>query len=309
VSIVCATHRPDPRFDLLAESLGSQLGDDGAEVQVIVVDGLHDAERGELLLAQTGDRFALEHVPAKPTAWNGAYRVAANDYYAPASARNTAIVHASAPYVAFVDDWSTLQADWWTRVRSAAANGHVVAGAIHTRWGDGGRLERDRRWTLGESAHAVPVGAGNLAEANCAAPRDLLVSVNGFDELCDPAGNEGYHLGTRLSWAGAEVLYDRRMLSVRSAERHRHDVVRRFDRVTDRVPYMNTLRGFGVAQRSFDGPFDSSHLVWDVLFGRHEKGSLGNHYDLATLSVDDLPATAERLPLTHWLDGRSLGRL
>jgi len=309
VSIVCPTHRPDPRFSLLADSLAPQLGDDAAEVQVIVVDGLHSAVRGEQLLAQAAGRFALEHVPAKPTPWNGAYRVTSNEYCATASAHNTGIVHALAPYVVFVADWTTLLPGWWSELRSAARHGQVLTGAIHEQGGDAGQIELDRRWKLGEDSHGVPVGGGNLAAANFGAPRELLVAVNGFDELCDPAGREDYHLGTRLEWAGATVLYDRRVTSIRNAERHRHDVVRRLDRVSDRAAYMNTLRGFGVSARSFDGPFDSSHLVWDVLFGRRESGSLGNHYELAELGVEELPATAEQLPLTHWFDGQPLGRL
>ena len=308
VTIVCATHRPDPRFPLLADSLATQLGNDADEVQVLVVDGLHSSVRGEQLLAQSAGRFALEHVPAKPTPWNGPYHVAANEYYATAGARNTGIVHASG-YVVFVDDRSTLLPGWWAQVRSAARNGQVVAGAVHGQWSGGGQADRDRRWGLGSDKRAVPVGGGNLAAANFGAPRELLVEVNGFDELCDPAGLEDYHLGIRLEWAGATVYYDRRMASVREADRHRHDVVRRLDRVTDRPTYMNTLRAFGVAERSFDGPFDTSHLVWDVLFGRRDRRSLGNHYELAGLSVTGLAATAERMPLTHWIDGHQVGRL
>jgi hypothetical protein len=308
-SIVCATHRPDPRFSLLADSLARELGDNAAEVAVIVVDGLHSAGRGEQLQTHVAGRFALEHVPAKPTPWNGAYGVTPNGYYATASARNTGIVHAAAPYVVFVDDCSTLLPGWWTAVRSAAAHGQVVTGAVHRQWSPSSNPEPDRRWKLGDENRAVPVGGGNLAAASFGAPRELLVEVNGFDELCDPAGGEDYHLGTRLEWAGASVLYDRRMASVRNGERHRHDVVRRLDRLTDRAAYMNTLRGFGVSQRSFDGPFDSSHLVWDVLFGRRERRSLGNHYELAELSVEELSATAEHLPLVHWFDGHPVGRL
>ena len=309
ISIICATHRPDPGFALLAASLAAQLGDDAAEAQVIVVDGLHSTERREVLAAQAAERFALEHVPAKPTAWNGAFRFSTNEYSAAASARNTGLVHASAPYVAFVDDRSELQPGWWRALCAAARSGQVVTGAVHARWGRTGSLERDARWKLGAEARPVAVGGGNLAEANFAAPRELLMAVNGFDELCDPAGYEGYQLGTRLAWTGASVLYDRRMASIRSAERHRHDVVRRLDRLTDATAYMNALRGFGVSRRAFDGPFDSSHLVWDVLFGRGERDSLGNHYRLADLSVEALAATAEQLPLAHWFDGRPLGGL
>jgi glycosyltransferase involved in cell wall biosynthesis len=291
VSIVCVTHRADPGFSAFADSLAPQIGDDA---EVIVVDGLHREGRVQ------DDRLALRHVPAKPTAWNGPYGVTTNAYCAIASARNTGIVHARAPYVAFVDDCSVLAPGWWDELSRAAGEGAVLTGAVHT--GD----ERDPRWSLGDD---VPVGPGRLAPASFCAPRELLVQLNGFDELCDPAGHEGYNLGVRLQWAGAQIVYNRRMASTRSAARHRHDVVRRLDRTAGLSAYMSTLHGFGVSKRHFDGRLDASHLGWDVLFGRREVASIGNHYELARLTPENVGATAEQLPLTHWFDGFPLGRL
>jgi hypothetical protein len=317
VSIVCATHRPDPHFDWLLDGLSAQLGDSAGEVELVVVDGLHGPERTELLTAEVAGRFALTHVAPKPTPWNGTHGIPLNEYYAPASARNSGIVHASGAYIVFQDDCSMLAPDWWSEVKAAAAAAEVVTGACHTLWelprggaaGTEGYLEPDRRWHLGDDRRWTAVGGGNLAGASFGAPRELLLAVGGFDELCDPVGFEDNHLGARLEWAGAAVHFSRRMLSTRAGERHRRDVVRRLDRVIDHEPYMSTLRSFGVTRRVYDGEWNCSHLVWDILFGTRETSSIGNHYVLGALRGDDLPQTAEQMPLEHWIDGSPIGRL
>ena len=133
--------------------------------------------------------------------------------------------------------------------------------------------------------------------------------MNGFDELCDPVGGSEAQLGHRLEWAGASLRYSRRMLTIRCAERHRRDVVRRLDKVTDIEPYLARLQELGVSQRSFDGAWDSSHMILDLLFGLRETRSMGNCYDLRELSAATLLETVERFPLHHWFDCQPLATM
>ncbi len=320
VTVVYATHRPEPRFEWFADSLAAQLGDDRVELEVIVVDGLADEERRQGFESAVGGRFGARVVPAKPTPWNGPYRLTGNEFYAGASARNTGIVCATAPYVVFQDDCSVLMPGWWDEVREAARKGLVVAGACHGHRRmvvEGGVLVRSRaelegidpRWRFGSDTELVRIGGGQLATGAFGLPRALLLELNGLDELCDPVGVEVAQLGRRLELAGATILYSRRMLAVRSSERQLHDVVRKLDKATDSAGYMEKLAEFGVSNRFFDAAWTSSNLLLDLLFGAREAASLGNGYELARLEEADLVTTGESFPLDHWFDGQPLAEM
>ena len=320
VTIVYVTHRPEPRFAWFADSLAAQLGDDREEVEVIVVDGLADEERRRAFETGVGDRFAVRVVPAKPTPWNGPYRLTGNEYYGAASARNTGIVCATAPYVVFQDDCSILMSGWWAEVRKAARKDRIIAGACHGHRRmvvddgilTGSRAEPagiDRRWRFGSDTEPVRIGGGELGGGSFGVPRPLLLAINGFDELCDPIGVEIAQLGRRLELGGTPILYSRRMLTVRSVERHVQDVVRTLDKAIDSADYMAKLAEFGVSNRFFDGTWTSSNLLLDVLFGTRDAAALGNDYELALLEESDLVASGEGFPLDHWFDGQPLAEM
>jgi hypothetical protein len=176
------------------------------------------------------------------------------------------------------------------------------------------------------TGHFGPPAAGAEVVAVDAAPANVeLVGAaarrSGFERLrvLDASSLEDLDVGhadavrVRHATPGAvRVALEAPAVTLAAGHRGEADrlvVVRRLARVAGGGAYMNTLRGSGVPQRSFDGPFESSHLVWDLLFGRRESANLGNHWELAQLTVAELPATAERLPLAHRLDGQALGRL
>jgi GT2 family glycosyltransferase len=320
VSIVHVTHRREPAFAWFVDSLARQLRS-GDDVEVVFVDGLHGPERSRQLAQTVAGRFPFRHVPPKPTAWNGPHRRTRANYSAVGSARNTGIVYARHPYIVFVDDACVLMGGWWEQVRAAARNARVVGGAYQKHYEmtvHGGvlissRLEadgQDSRWDRGDDATAVPIGGGDLFGAGLAAPRELLVELNGFDELCDPTGGEDYHLGLRIELSGVPLHYCRAMLVVESQELHLQapDVVRRAETL-DPASYRRRLREFGVAQRSTAGPCDAGHMILDILLGTRAVTTMGNHYALRTLTEFDLPGTAERLPHSYWFDHRPLSLL
>ncbi len=320
LSVVYVTRRAEPRFDWFADSLASQLGGEES-LEVVFVDGFHSAGRSAALAGIVRGRFPYRHVPPKPSPLSGPYRLTAREYFAAASARNTGIVYARHPYVVFVDDVSVLLPGWWKEVRRAARLRYVVAGAYQKHFEmtveDGllvaSRSEPagiDSRWALGDSGGLVPIPGGQLYGSSVGVPRDALLAVNGFDELCDSAGGEDYQLGVRLEWAGEAIYYSRAMLTVESEELHRQGAaLGGIDRTLDEAAYMSLLRTFGVGRRTTDGPREMGFMVLDILYGTHSVRSLGNSYSLAELREEDLPGLVERFPRRHWFTGEALSDL
>jgi hypothetical protein len=341
VTVVYLTHRPISRFDWFADALAHQLDRaDGAaatsDLEVLVVDGLHDAARASAIATAVAGRFPCRAVPSKPTPFNGPHRLTRTEYFAAASARNTGLIHAQHAYVVFVDDLSVPMDGWWGEVARAAREGCVIAGAYQKRRdmvvdrGElvGSRVESagiDSRWPLGRDDDWVPIAGGQLFGCSFGAPRDLLLSINGCDELCDSIGGEDWQLGWRLEWAGASLVYSRRMLTIESEELHQqpNGLTRRDPLLSSRA-YERRLREFGVTRRSSSGAHDSSHMIVDLLFGTKCTQPLGNYYALdereagpvsdvsgadGTWQMAMLARMPSRFPRTHWFDGRPLSAL
>ncbi len=340
LSIVYITERARPRFDWFADSLANQLADAGAgeseragrngTVELIVVDGHHSPERAAEFARIVGGRFPMRHVPPKPTPYNGAHRLTQRPYSAISSARNTGILHASAPYVVFVDDCCLLADGWWQEVADAAANGYVLAGTYENRvnmrvergrlLGDdglgAGAAARDSRWELGDEQALVQIVGSQLFGCGLGVPRALLLQINGFDELCDPIGGEDSNLGIRLEWSGARIFLSRRMLAIKDGERHRDDTTIRLDRghapdgPLDPERYIACLAEFGVGARTIaDGAWDCSHLCLDLLYGTRSCLALGNYYELSSLSVEQLQQTVADFPERYWATGEPIATL
>ncbi len=317
VSIVYATHRKQPLFEWFADGLVRQLEDD--QVEVVLVDGLPSTFRRARFEEIVAGRFAFAYVEAKPTVFNGPYQRTSRPLFAAASARNTGIVYASHPYIAFADDCSVPMQGWWEEVLQAARHQYVVAGSYH-KYANmrviNGVLESssvrlsgiDTRWGLGDDRRVVQVEGGQLYGNGMGVPRDAMLDVNGFDELCDGVGGEDYNLGIRLEFAGHRVLYSRRMLAVESDDHAARDPipVERIDPLLDERSYLERLASFGVTRRTIEGRCDASHMALDLVYGLRQPQSIGNHFDLRKLRPADLPLTTRGLPTTFWFDGRQM---
>jgi GT2 family glycosyltransferase len=321
VSVVYVTHRQEPQFDWFADGLARQLEDDD-EVEVVVVDGLPSPHRGARFEAIVAERFAFTYAEAKPTAFNGPHQRTSRPLFAAASARNTGVVHASRPYLAFVDDCSVPMPGWWDEVREAARHQYVVAGAYQKHMNmqvSDGLLESstveplgvDSRWALGDDRRVVEITGGQLYGASLGVAREVMLDVNGFDELCNGIGGEDYNLGIRLEMAGHRVFYSRRMTTIESED---HAALyplpfARIDPVLDERAYRERLAGFGVSKRIIEGRCDASHMALDLVYGLGKPQSIGNHFEMRDVQPADLPATSQGLPTTFWFDGRPLADL
>jgi hypothetical protein len=329
VSIVYITQRAEPRFDWFADSLAFQLdaSDSADEVELIAVDGLISPERRERFARIVDGRFALRHVAPKPTPYNGAHRLTKQAYSTISSARNTGIVHARSPYVIFVDDCGMLAEGWWEEARSAARHEYVLAGTYENRHDlrvERGRLPHedsstraaiDHRFEHGDDRALVQIVGTQLFGCVLGAPRELLLALNGFDELCDPVGGEDTQLGVRLEWSGERIYFSRRAMIVKDHLRHRGDSVAGIDRPAvdgsafDRDRYTACLAEFGVRERTFDGAWNLSHLCLDVLYGTRSQRALGNYYELRELTEDDLAGLPDAFPEAYWATGEPIASL
>lgn len=319
VSIVYVTQRSEPRFEWFADGLSRGLEDD--ELEVIMVDGLHSAERGARFEQIVGGRFPFRHVRAKPSPFCGPHRLTRRDWAAPASARNTGVVYASHPYVVFVDDLSVPGPAWWSAARDAAAHRYVAAGAyakhLELEVADGVVVSSrptaegvDSRSQIQPDARLARVGGGALYGCSFGAPKSLLLELNGLDELCDSIMGEDSQLGFRIEHAGIPIYYDRRMFTIESEElHHQGEPPARLEAVIHPALYMARLREFGPRRRSVPGRCDTTHLLFDIVHGTRATESLGNYYRLADLTPDSLESLRDAFPRHHWFDQRPLAEM
>lgn len=321
LSIVYSTIRPDPAFAWFADGLARQLTDVEVDLELVVVDGIDGPERAGLFADAIGNRFPLTYTPAKPTVFNGPHQRTARPMFAASSARNTGIVFTTKPYVVFVDDCAVLMPGWLDEALEASRHRYVVAGAYKKHWAmvvsDGElvtsdeRVNVDVRWDAGDDRQVVPIEGGQLYGCSLGIPRDVLVDIGGFDEICDGIGGEDYQLGIRLEFAGHRLFYARSMMIVESEEHHRGSgaAVTRVDPELDERSYMSRLAEFGVRQRATTGRLDASHMVLDLLHGLRHVEPIGNHYRLGELNPSDLGDTIDGLPDSFWFDRRAFSDL
>ena len=134
LTIAYMTNRREPRVDWFFASLARELSTAAAgelgNLRCVVVDFWADESgRRATFAALAPAGVELVHVPPKPTVWQGPHRLTGRDYFAAASARNTALCLAPDGWIAYVDDLSVLLPGWLAACRQGCQVHGVVCGA------------------------------------------------------------------------------------------------------------------------------------------------------------------------------------
>jgi hypothetical protein len=314
ISIVWNTMRQVSAFGWFADGLARQLGND--DVEVIIVDALWTPERATQFNKIINGRFPHRHIAPMPNPYRGPHRVTRHEYFAVAGSRNTGTVLARAPYMVFVDDAGVPMPGWWPAAREAARSGIVMTGAWQKRWSmlvkDGCLVASrgaliDPRWHYGRDDRPTRIDGAHLYSGSMGAPRQIMIDLNGFDELCDGVGGEDFQLGIRIARAGIPLYYHRGMLTIESEELHRIGTGRNtYNPRLEEHDYMRRLAEFSVSERGLRTSFEAADMIVDLAYGAPSLRALGNWYSLGELDETTIGDVADRFPTHHWFDGRPL---
>jgi hypothetical protein len=214
LTIAFITARLDPMLSALIASLAPQMRA-GDEVSLLVVDAL-GRSLGDLGLIQAVRFRTARSMLPKPNIWQGPHRIAPQNYFANANARNTAFVYCDDDYIAFLDDRTTLDPTWLDAVRQGERErASVLCGPVdkHLSGQDAvtwGPISYDSR-TKHAPNGLINCGGSWCFGANFALPLEWALAVNGCEEGCDPVGCEDYIFGSMLSNAGRRIDFTLKM--------------------------------------------------------------------------------------------------
>jgi hypothetical protein len=217
LTIAYVTSRRDCRIEWFLDSLAPQI--QGRAICIMAVDHFYN-ERSMPSLLQS---------PPKPNVWNGPHRLTSEDWFAMASARNTALCLCDTTYLAYVDDLSVLMPGWLDAVYEAVEGNYIGCGAyrkvknlvvengIPVSFEEGGT---DNRISL-VSQDVTDCNGAWLYGCSLVAPVEALLSVDGWPEsICDGMGFEDCLMGIVLKNNGNTLKFDRRMMTLEAEELH-----------------------------------------------------------------------------------------
>lgn len=229
-TIAYLTNRRAPMVEWFLDSLHRELGGDYGNVRIVIVDFYAD-EPGRRDAFAKAAHSEIIHVTPKPSSWCGKHRYTSKNYFDAAGARNTAICYAPDGFLVFVDDLSVLLPGWIRGVQSAIAGRYVVQGAykkVRDLVVSSGNIVSftenpsgvDCRWTYGNDLGPVPGRDNQCYGCSFGAPIEAFLATNGQDEAASGMGFEDVLFGIALAHHGWRFMYDRRMATYESEERH-----------------------------------------------------------------------------------------
>lgn len=264
------TGRVDPRLHWMIESLMPQMRSDD-EIELLVIDALGRSmpTLDPWFLSRPFRSFRARS--PMPNIWQGKHRVTRSDFWATATARNTALVLCNTPYIAFVDDRCHLGPDWLSSVRRYEDVQDAVLVGSYDKYEDGNKTSEDHRRLLEPSGkrNCTP---GWLYGCSFALPLAWCLEVNGFEEGTNGLTGEDYIFGLMLANAD-----------------HALDFVPEMFVYQDRSQGNVTCKGIYTCMDKGVSPNDKSHAALDR-FGTRTRTEFTP--DLAKLRSERLRAEA-----------------
>lgn len=297
ITFIYITCRENPRLEWFVDSLYSQVIDskfDIRKIQLVVVDYelQYKPNRRDYISTIINSRFEYVHVPPKPNPYQGPYKLTKINYHSCSVPRNTGICYAKYQYIAFIDDLSVMEPNSFNEIIECAKKNIVVAfaykkvyelsvenGSIKTKREHPGGI--DSRWNQGSEFRQI---GGSQLFGYSASPLDVLLRVNGYDQICDSMGGEDYQYGMRVEKLRVPIFYNRKVIFYESEEyADQGNIFIRRDPLLTKETYDSLMKKYGITRRWVpDARTDLSHLVLDMLT-RDKYLSEGNTYTLKEL--------------------------
>jgi hypothetical protein len=297
ISFIYTTCRKNPKFDWFIDSLYNQVVEekfDCSNIEIVMVDFelQYDESRKEVMKQIVNNRFKFTHVEPMPSPWQGKYRLTSRDCFSASLARNTGICYVSNSYLCFVDDLSVLEPGSFKHIIEYANQNIVVAFGYKKVWDldvENGKIIHkretpagiDSRWNQGEDYRKI---GGSQLFGYSASPLSVLLSVNGYDEICNSIGGEDYHYGMRIEKLNIPIFYSKKVVFNESENlADQGNVFLRRDPLLETNHYNSLLEKYGVNHRWVpNARTDISHFVLDLLT-RNKSWAEGNNYTLTDL--------------------------
>jgi glycosyltransferase involved in cell wall biosynthesis len=297
LSFVYTTCRKNSKFEWFIDSLYNQVIDqkfDTSKIEIVMVDFelQYDDSRRETMQQIVNNRFQFTHVAPMPSPWQGKHKLTSRNCFSASLARNTGICYVSNSYVFFIDDLCVLEPGSFKHMVEYAQQNIVVAFAYKKVWDlevDNGNITNkretqagtDSRWNQGPEFRRI---GGSQLFGYSGSPLSILISVNGYDEICNSIGGEDYHYGMRIEKLNIPIFYSRNVIFYESEDlSDQGNVFLRRDPLLETDVYSNLLKKYGAAQRWVpNARTDISHFVLDLLT-RNKSWTEGNNYNLVEL--------------------------
>ncbi len=143
-------------------------------------------------------RFYYQLIAPKPSRWRGPHRLTNNDYWDKANASNTGICVAENEYLAFIDDSTIVDRNWFVTLLQAMQMGVPMAGG-YKYLKPGAKIDENGQILHGEVdsddyrlrkySYAQPcTEPGEMFGGNMGLPAELAYRCEGYDEIMSGSG-------------------------------------------------------------------------------------------------------------------------
>lgn len=297
LSFVYTSCRKNPKFEWFVDALYNQVVEENFDtslIEIIMVDFelQYDETRKETMQNIINNRFKFTHVEPMPSPWQGKYKLSSRDCFSASLARNTGVCYASHPYIFFIDDLCVLGPGSFKHMVEYAKQNIVVAFSYKKVWElevNNGNIINKREtpggtdFRINQHGEFVKI-SGSQLYGYSGSPLSVLLSVNGYDEICNSVAGEDYHYGMRIEKLSIPIYYSKKVIFYESEDlADQGNVFLRRDPLVSDIEYKELMQKYKISIRMVpNGRTDISHLILDMLT-RNKAWSEGNNYSLVEL--------------------------